>query len=111
MANAFSLLDLMVASLLSAVCQILWNLLVSNHVVSGAPVQVSDLKERQARAWDTVRAIDEPPMALVTSSVERLTHLIEKAEPILQARLPTEPSEPFHSPQPVSDEGALLGFT
>ena len=35
----------------------------------------------------------------------RLTHLIEKAEPILQAALPAEPSEPFHSPQPVTAEG------
>ncbi len=32
--------------------------------------------------------MDEPPPPLVTSSMERLTHLIEKAEPILQADLP-----------------------
>ena len=39
--------------------------------------------------------MDEPPLPLVTSSMERLTRLIEKAEPILQAALPAEPSEPF----------------
>jgi hypothetical protein len=37
--------------------------------------------------------MDEPPLALVTSSMERLTQLIEKAEPILQAGLPAESSE------------------
>ena len=48
--------------------------------------------------------MDEPPLALVTSSMERLTQLIEKAEPILQAGLPAEPAEPFHSPQPTTTE-------
>jgi hypothetical protein len=37
--------------------------------------------------------------------MERLTHLIEKHEPLLQTSppakgLPGEPAEPFHSPQP-----------
>jgi hypothetical protein len=36
--------------------------------------------------------MDEPPVPLLTSSMERLTRLIEKAEPILQAGLPAEPS-------------------
>jgi hypothetical protein len=105
MADAFGLIGILVAPPLSAVCQILWNLLVSNRAVSGAAVHVSDLKERQARVWDTVGAMDEPPPALVTSSMERLTHLIEKAEPILQAALPAEPSEPFLLSQPVTAEG------
>jgi len=35
---------------------------------------------------------------LVTSSMERLTILIEKAEPILQAGLTAEPSEPINVP-------------
>jgi len=48
--------------------------------------QVSDLIERQARMWDTIREMDGPPLALVTSSMERLTRLIEKAEPILASR-------------------------
>ncbi len=98
LANAFGLLGILVAPPLSAVCQILWSLLVSHRLASGAAAQVSDLKERQARVWDTIKAMDEPPLALVTSSMERLTHLIEKAEPILQAALPAEPSETPHSP-------------
>src|SRR3990172_848794 len=105
LADAFGLVGIIVAPPLSAVCQILWNLLVSHRLASGAATQVSDLKERQARVWDNIRAMDGPPLPLVTSSMERLTLLIEKAEPILQAGLPAEPSEPFHSPQPVTAEG------
>lgn len=111
MADAFGLIGIVVAPPLSAVCQILWNLLVSNRAVLGAAVQVSDLKKRQTHVWDTVRAMDEPPMALVTSSMERLTRLIEKAELILQSDLPTESSEPFHLSQPVSTEAGSSGST
>jgi putative permease len=111
MADAFGLIGLLVAPPLSAVCQILWQLLVSNRAVLGAALQISDLKARQAHVWETVSAMDEPPMALVTSSMRRLTQLIEKAEPILQAGLPTEPSGLVHSPQPVSAEGESVQST
>jgi predicted PurR-regulated permease PerM len=112
MADAFGLLGIIVAPPLSVICQILWSRLVSRRAVSGAAVQVSDLKERQELVWEAIRAMDEPPLALVTSSMERLTQLIEKAEPILQAGLPAadlqaEPFGPFHSPQPVTAEGRL----
>ncbi len=93
LADAFGLVGIIVAPALSVVCQILWSRLVSRREVLGAAAQVSDLRERQARVWDVIRAMDEPPLALVTSSMERLTHLIEKAEPILQAALPAESSE------------------
>ncbi len=93
MADAFGLVGIIVAPPLSVVCQILWSRLVSHRAVSGAAAQVSDLKERQARVWATIEAMDEPPLPLVTSSMERLTQLIVKAEPILQAALPAEPSE------------------
>ncbi|HEY5157331.1 MAG TPA: AI-2E family transporter [Anaerolineales bacterium] len=96
MADAFGLLGILIAPPLSAVCQILWNLLVSHRVVSGAAVQVSDLKERQARVWGIIKAMDRPPIAMVSNSMQRLTHLIENAEPILQATLPAVPSDPFH---------------
>jgi putative permease len=105
LADAFGLLGIVVAPPLSAICQILWNRLVSHRAVSGAAAQVSDLKERQARVWAAIKAMDEPPLPLVTSSMERLTRLIEKAEPVLQAALPAEPSEPFQSPQPITAEG------
>ncbi len=111
LADAFGLLGIIVAPPLSVVCQILWSRLVSRRAVSGAAAQVSDLKERQAHVWDIIRAMDEPPPALVTSSMERLTHLIEKAEPILQANLPAESSEPFSPPQRVAAAGRSPGST
>ncbi len=105
LADAFGLVGIIVAPPLSVVCQILWSRLVSHRAVSGNAAQISDLKERQARLWDTIRVIDGPPLPLVTSSMERLGHLITEAEPILQPDLPAERSEPLHSPQPVSVEG------
>ena len=105
MADAFGLLGIIIAPPLSAACQILWSSLVSRRAVSGSAAQVSDLKERQALVWATIKVMDEPPPPLVTSSMERLTHLIEKAEPVLQAALPAERSEPLHSPQPSIVEG------
>jgi putative permease len=105
LADAFGLIGIIVAPPLSVVCQILWSQLVSHRAVSGAATQVSDLKERQARVWDTIKVMKEPPPPLVTSSMERLTQLFAKAEPILQAGLLVEPSEPLQSPQAVIAEG------
>jgi putative permease len=82
--NAFGLLGILIAPPISAVFQILWKLLVSHRQASGAAAQVSDLKERQERLWAVIGAMDEPPPALVASSMERLAKLIAKAEPILQ---------------------------
>ena len=107
MADAFGLLGIIVAPPLSAVCQILWNLLVSNRLASGAAAQVSDLKERQARLWAAIEEMDELPPPLVISSMERLTSLLEKAEPILPAALPDESSDLFHQPQPSTGEDAV----
>jgi len=104
MADAFGLLGIIFAPPLSAVCQILWNLLVSNRLAAGNAVQVSDLKERQARLRVAIEAMDELPPPLVISSMERLTDLLEKAEPILPAALPSEPPDPFHPSQPVAVE-------
>jgi predicted PurR-regulated permease PerM len=97
LANAFGLLGIIVAPPLSAVCQILWSRLVSHRRVSGAAEQISDLKARQDHIWETVKAMDEPPPPLVTSSMERLTRLIAKAEPFLQAALPADSSDPFNA--------------
>lgn len=104
MADSFGLLGILVAPPLSAVCQILWNLLVSNRLASGAAAQVSDLKERLARLLTAIGEMDEAPPPLVMSSMERLTSLIEKAEPILQAALPDQPSDLFHRSPPPTGE-------
>jgi hypothetical protein len=95
MADAFGLIGIILAPPLSAGCAILWHLLVSNRLASGAAAQVSDLKERLARLPTEIEAMDEPPPPLVISTLERLTDLVEQAEPILQAALPAEPAGPF----------------
>jgi predicted PurR-regulated permease PerM len=104
LANAFGLLGIIIAPPLSAVCQILWSLLVSHRRVAGAAAQVSDLKERQERVLANIRVMDEPPPPLVTSSMERLARLIEKAEPILQVALPAEPSEQLLETPPEPEQ-------
>ncbi|RPI85915.1 MAG: AI-2E family transporter [Chloroflexi bacterium] len=93
LADAFGLVGIIVAPPFSVICQILWSRLVSRRDVSGAAVQISDLKERQTLLWAAIQAMEEPPTPLVTSSMERLTRLIEKAEPILQEELQVELSE------------------
>ena len=107
MADAFGLLGIIVAPPLSAVCQILWNLLVSNRLATGAAAQVSDLKARQTHLWSFIEEMDEPPPPLVASSMERLTDLLDKAEPILQATLPTVHPDLFHPSQSLTVEDAL----
>lgn len=106
LADAFGLVGIIVAPPVSVICQILWSRLVSHRHVSGAAAQVSDLIERQERLSAIIRAMDEPPPPLVTSSMERLTDLIVKAEPILQTTLPAEPSEQFTpiAPRPEQKE-------
>jgi putative permease len=105
LADAFGVVGIIMAPPLSVVCQILWRRLVSRRAVEGAAAQVSDLKERQERVWADIRAMNGPVLPLVTTSMERLAHLIEKAEPILQASLQAEPSAQFLTPQPVPAEG------
>jgi predicted PurR-regulated permease PerM len=104
MADAFGFIGILIAPPLSAVCQILWNLLISRRMVAGAAIQVSDLKERQAIVWENIKAMDEPPNAMVKNSMERLTGLLDKAEPILQAVPSTDTPEQFQSPQLVISE-------
>ena len=98
LADVFGLVGIIVAPPFSVVCQILWSRLVSHRATTGAAAQISDLKERQTRLWETINEMDEQALPLVTSSMERLTHLIEKAEPILR------PGETFSLSQPVVDE-------
>jgi putative permease len=82
LADAYGLLGIIVAPPLSAACQILWGRLVSRRTVSGAAAQIADLKQRQAQIQTIIETMDEPP-SLITSSLERLADLLEKAEPTL----------------------------
>lgn len=96
MADAFGLLGIILAPPLSVVCQILWNLLVSDRLTPATVVQVSDLKERQAQLRLVIGEMEGPPPPLVLSSMERLTGLLEKAEPVLQTAPATELPNQFH---------------
>lgn len=107
MADAFGLLGIIVAPPLSVICQILWNLLVSDRLTLAGAVQVSDLKERQARLHIAIDSMEGAPPPLVVSSMERLKGLLEKAEPILQAALPAATADLFHSSQPVAEEDGI----
>lgn len=104
LADAFGIIGIVVAPPLSVVCQILWNSLVSHRTTIGAAAQISDLQDRQNQLLQTIQAMDEPALPLVTSSMERLAQLLEKAGPILQS--PAVPEEPLslHPPLPKSDE-------
>ena len=93
--DAFGLIGLITAPPLAIVCQILWDLFLSQRSVAGAAAQISDLKQRRDHVMDAVREMDGPQLPLVTSSLERLDNLIEKAEPLLRASLPGESAENF----------------
>jgi predicted PurR-regulated permease PerM len=106
LADTFGLLGIIIAPPLSVVCQILWNLLVNNQLVPETAVQVSDLRERQARLRLAIEEMEGPPPPLVVSSMDRLTDLLDKSEPVLRAALPPEPPDLFHPSQPVTNADA-----
>jgi predicted PurR-regulated permease PerM len=109
LADAFGLLGIIMAPPVSVVCQILWNLLVSDRLTPEPAGRISDLNERQANLRVAIEEMEGPPPRLVVSSMERLTALLSKAEPILQAAQPTGPADMFHPSQPVvSEEGSTL---
>jgi predicted PurR-regulated permease PerM len=93
MAKSFGFIGIIAAPPLSAAIQILWSRLVVHRMVPGSASQLSDLQERYILLRAAVQAMNEPPSPLVTSSMERLTRLIEKAQPVLLEDLPAEPSE------------------
>lgn len=84
LAKAFGFIGIVAAPPLSAAIQILWSHLVIHRIVSGSATQLSDLHERQTLLRAAIQAMNEPPPPLVTSSMDRLTDLIKKAEPVLQ---------------------------
>jgi putative permease len=106
MADAFGLLGIIAAPPTSAVVQVLWKLLVTDRVTPTPAVPVVDLKERQQRLRLVIQNLVEPPPPLVASSMERLTELLDKAEPVLRDGLPAEQVNGFHPSQPVADESA-----
>jgi putative permease len=111
LADAFGILGILVAPPISAAIQILWSHMITHREISGASAQISDLKDRLAQLRENIGLMDELPLPLVNSSMDRLTRLIEKAEPVLQAGLPVEPSESILPTQIGSATGKLPGST
>ena len=97
LADAFGLLGIILAPPLSVICQILWNLLVSNRSAAETPLQISDLKERHVRLRVVIEEMEEAPPPLVLSGMERLAGLLEKAEPALPNALPPKPPNLFRA--------------
>jgi putative permease len=93
LADAFGLIGIIIAPPVSAAIQIVWNLLVSNRLASGSTVQILDLKERQEHLRTVIVEMEESAPPLVVSSMERLTVLLEKAEPLLPVPSLAETSE------------------
>jgi predicted PurR-regulated permease PerM len=93
LAEAFGIVGIIVAPPVSAICQIVWSRLVSHRVEAGAATRLSDLKGRLAHLRETINAMEEPQIPLVTSSIERLDALMVTAEPILHASGLVETSE------------------
>jgi putative permease len=102
MADTFGLLGIIVAPPLSVVCQTLWSLLIINRKAPDTSLQFSDLKERQAHLYVALDEMKGPPLPLIVSSLERLASLLDKAEPILKAKLPL--NKPRHPTQLPTNE-------
>ena len=87
LADAFGIVGIVIAPPLSVVCQILWNQLIKHRTKPDPVNLLSDLKERMLKLRATVNEMEEPRLPLIMSSVERITNLIDEAEPVLKAGL------------------------
>jgi predicted PurR-regulated permease PerM len=100
MADAYGLLGVIVAPPLSAVFQILWKFLVTDRLKTNVAGQWVDLRKQQAQLQERIDQMDGLPPPLVVSSMERLTELIEQAQPIIDHTLQPETPEVF---RPISN--------
>jgi putative permease len=91
LANAFGVIGIIAAPPLSAVVQILWSHLVIHRARPGAAYQFSDLKNRHSLLLEAYALVQTPFPPSVTTSMQRLTDLMERAEPVLDERVPMEP--------------------
>lgn len=98
MADAFGLLGIVAAPPLSIICQTLWRFLVAERIAVDTGSQVVDLKERHAQLQTAIDDLPGTPPPLVASSMQRLTDLLEKAEPILNGKQREEPPNVLRAP-------------
>jgi predicted PurR-regulated permease PerM len=98
MADAFGLLGIIAAPMVSVICQTLWRLLVGERVASSTEGQAMDLRKQKERLQMALDEMNESLPPLVASSMERLNDLFEKAEPILQSVQESEAPDIFRTP-------------
>lgn len=87
LADTFGIIGIVIAPPLSVVCQILWSQLIRRRTKSDPAKLLSDLKERMVHLRATVNEMEEPHLPLITSSIERITELLDEAEPVLKTGL------------------------
>lgn len=85
LADALGIIGIVIAPPLSIIFQILWTRLTKRNTKTTSVSLLSDLKVRLANLNATVDEMEEPHLPLITSSLERITGLLEEAEPVLKA--------------------------
>lgn len=90
MADAFGIIGIVIAPPLSIVFQILWNQVIRPRPKTNPVMLLSDLQERAAHLRAMVNKMDEPHLPVITNSIERITNLINEAEPVLRKELMVE---------------------
>jgi predicted PurR-regulated permease PerM len=93
LAKTFGLIGIVVAPPLSAAIQILWSYLFIHRMASGSASKLSDLQERHSMLRTAIQASSETSSPIVTSSMARLTRLLEEAGSFLQDDPPVQSSE------------------
>jgi predicted PurR-regulated permease PerM len=93
LADAYGIAGIIISPPISAVCQILWNHLISHRVSAGAAYEISDLEKRLEKVRETVNSMEEPHLPLVTNSIERITNLITEARHIFDDAMDVKSSE------------------
>lgn len=84
LADSIGMVGFIIAPPLSVVIQILWNQLIKHPMKTDPASVLSDLKERMVHLRATVNEMEEPRLPLITSSIERITELLDEAEPVLK---------------------------
>jgi predicted PurR-regulated permease PerM len=87
LADSLGIIGIVIAPLLSIIFQILWGWLIRRSTKTSPVSLLSDLKVRLANLSATVNEMEEPRLPLITSSLERITNLLEEAEPVLKSGL------------------------
>jgi len=93
LADVFGIVGIIVAPAISAICLILWNRLIVHRAASDAPTDLSDLKKRIEKINQSIEALEKPHPPLIVHSMERISKLINEAEPIISKNQHPEFSE------------------